>query len=129
MRKTIIKIIVVILMIGMATNIFARMTKVLIRNKCYKDIWVAMHYKDVDGVWITDGWHWISDPGSPCYIPFSPTITGRIFYISAKTFDGLTSWGKGDLYLSVRGSIEKYPFTKVKFRQYRSLFIYSIVCE
>jgi hypothetical protein len=81
---------------------------VTFKNKCYDDIYVAVHYKDMDGVWITKGWFKIAAYANA----FLFSTKNRNIYYTAESANGNHKWTGDDLYKSVRGSAKKYGFKK-----------------
>ncbi len=79
--------------------------KIYFRNKCNKTIWTALHYVDLDGDWVTDGW-WEISPGDTTYVA---NTRNTIYYIHAQTNNG-TTW-TGDYNFRIRGK-GPYGFKK-----------------
>ena len=68
----------------------------------------AIHYKNINGYWVTDGW-WNIGPGETAYVV--DTIH-PFFYYYGESADGKIFWEGEDNYQTVRGSNEAYGFRK-----------------
>jgi Protein of unknown function (DUF1036) len=84
-------------------------------NNCSRHVQIAIHYRDVNNKWITDGW-WKFSPGDKKVLTSgnSPLVSNnRIFYFYAETIDGSNSliW-KGENYAVIDG--KQYGFRKVR---------------
>lgn len=85
--------------------------KLNIKNKCNRNIWVAIHYKNLNDVWTTEGW-WNLDPGEENYVA---DTRNRIYYVYAESDDTQSNrlyWAGEDIYLTVRNSDKRYGFRK-----------------
>ncbi len=133
-NKFILSIFLLIVLLGVTSAVYAkRATELIIKNKCYKPINVAIYYKDSDGHWIVEGWFNILNYRAYycCCLPCIARFTGSTFYLYAETNDG-DIWGAKEdcvIYLSVRGSSKKYRFYKVKMRRYNATLEYSFICN
>ena len=79
--------------------------KINVKNKCYKEIEIAIRIKNLDGEWESKGWYTIK-PYDEAYVA---NTNNRIFYYYAESLDGKLKW-KGDEYKTVRG--EQFGFKK-----------------
>lgn len=70
------------------------------KNRCYKTIYTALHYRDRDNRWITNGW-WKLNRGQEAFVA---RTRNRIYYIYAQSEDGQDFWrGSGRYSFRVRG--------------------------
>lgn len=80
-------------------------------NDCDKSIYVAVHYMDLWGSWVTDGWYLVQP-----HIGFPIASTNnRYVYIAAISQDGRTEWKGKDYYNYVHGAAEKTGFIQVYY--------------
>ncbi len=78
-------------------------------NKCNRDIQVAIHYVDLSGRWITNGW-WTLAPGEQAFVA---RTKNRIFYHYAESIGPPSDrlfWRGAAQYYSIRGSSNTYGF-------------------
>lgn len=78
------------------------------KNKCYKTIWTALHYRDLNNNWVTNGW-WKLTNGQEAFVA---KTRNRIYYIHAQSEDRSHTW-TGNYSFNVRG---QGPF---KFKEKR----------
>ncbi len=69
------------------------------KNKCWKTIWTAVHYMDLDGDWVTGAWYKLK-PGDSAIVA---KTQNRIYYIYAESDDGEYTWS-GDIHINVRNN-------------------------
>lgn len=86
---------------------------IIFTNKCYDDISVAIHYKDMDDAWLTRGWFKVSSYKEKVVVPTKNTI----FYFYVKSKNGKYKWSGDDLYRTVQGSETKYGFRKSRIKR------------
>lgn len=79
--------------------------RILIKNACYKTIYVAFHWRMLDGTWNDRGF-WELAPGETAYIA---DTTNTIYYFWATSKDRQLTW-KGDTPIDYNGS--RYNFIK-----------------
>lgn len=66
--------------------------KILLENKCHRTIWTALHYVDLNGKWVTQGW-WKIAPGEKAYVA---DTRNSVYYFHAKSDNGQYNWGSRD---------------------------------
>ncbi len=83
---------------------------VYLQNQCSRKISTAIHYKALDGQWITQGW-WILAPGEKAFVA---KTNNTIFYTYAESTDPVSRlyWSGSDYYDVIRGSTQRYGFKK-----------------
>lgn len=84
-------------------------------NNCSRPVKIAVHYRDVNNKWITDGW-WRFSPGEKKFLSSDKVrlvSNNRLFYFYAETIDSGNSltW-KGESYVVIDG--KQYGFMKVR---------------
>ena len=89
-----------------------RRFRVHIKNSCHKTIYVAIHYKNLNGNWVTEGW-WELPPGERNYVA---DTDNRIDYIYAESKGPNRSYWAGDdgYRWSVRNSDKMYEYREKK---------------
>lgn len=88
--------------------------EVMVKNKCHKEIHVAVHYRDSDSDWVTTPWIKLDAFSIGKDTAIACRTNCREIYVYAKSADGKMKWvGKGTDYFSVSGSLDKYFFNKV----------------
>lgn len=90
-------------------------------NKCHETIWTAIHYRNMDKQWETNGW-WKLTPGQQAYVA---NTQNRYYYIYAQNDNGSRTWS-GNYAYNVRGK-GPYNFKERKidgdtFRKYTQGF-------
>ena len=96
-----------------------------IYNKCWADIWVAVHYMDLDGIWITKGWYKIESHKKR----FLLTTKNRKVYFTAHSSNNKYNWGSGPYQWSVRGSQNKFKFTEATLKERVGSYHQSLTCN
>jgi hypothetical protein len=67
----------------------------------------AVHYKNLDNVWVTDGW-WVIGPGETVYAAMTKNA---VFYDYGEQIGGGNYyWGGTDTYQPIKGSKNSYGF-------------------
>lgn len=100
-----------------------------IRNNCYKKILVAIHYKDLTGNWVTEGW-WSIDGYEEKY-PNIRTSNGYI-YIYAHSEDNKFEWPGNN---ATRKIISSQSFTRLGsddlegMTGVKSVYFHSIITD
>lgn len=67
-------------------------------NGCHQTIWTALHYRNLDKQWVTNGW-WKLSPGQKAYVA---NTRNRYYYIYAQNDRGTRRWS-GNYSYRVRG--------------------------
>ena len=80
--------------------------QVYLKNDCDKTAQFAIHYKNLDDAWVTDGW-WELRPGEFSYVA---DTTNKILYYYGERLEGGNPWWGTDLSLNVNGSTQFYGF-------------------
>jgi|GEM_PF-1918249 len=93
-----------------AANDLSGHDKIYFCNDCSKKIETAIHYKDLNNRWKTVGW-WALDPGQEAFVARTRCTT---FFDYARSYDSAqkTVWRGDDFTDNIRGSIDKYGFSK-----------------
>lgn len=77
------------------------------KNDCHFRIRTAIHYRDLSGNWVTNGW-WTLNPGQTALVVYT---TNQIYYIYAEpTGRGDFDWEGSDYFDHIRGSPNTYGF-------------------
>lgn len=80
-------------------------------NECNQPLNIAIHYKDLWGNWVTDGWYLVQpDTGFPI-----ASTANRYIYIAAISVDGRLTWYGNDYYDYVHGASEKTGFIELYY--------------
>lgn len=89
-----------------------RRFRVHFKNSCHKTIYAAIHYRDLDGDWVTEGW-WKLSPGEKNYVA---DTDNTIYYSYAYSKGPNRSYWAGDdgYRWSVRNSEKTYEFREKK---------------
>jgi uncharacterized membrane protein len=78
-------------------------------NTCNRRIQTAVHFRDLSGNWITEGW-WTLEPGEQAFVA---QTTNRIFYMYAESIGPVANriyWDGSVRYFNIRGSRDSYGF-------------------
>lgn len=62
--------------------------KLHLQNACNRPIRTAIHYRETNGQWTTEGW-WVVKPGESAYVA---DTKNRIYYTYAESTDKTISW-------------------------------------
>lgn len=94
-----------------ASESFAQSNQFTIKfkNDCYRRIQTAIHYRDLSGNWITNGW-WTLEPGQTATVA---NTTNRIFYSYGESIGPLSNrlfWRGAVRHFHIRGSSNTYGF-------------------
>lgn len=82
---------------------------VVFLNACNRRIQTAIHYRDLRGNWVTNGW-WTLEPGRTALVGYT---TNRIFYMYAESIAPVSSrifWNGSARFDYIRGSSNTYGF-------------------
>lgn len=82
---------------------------VIFLNACNRRIQTAIHYRDLSGNWITNGW-WTLNPGESIHVA---NTTNRIFYSYAESIGPVNTrlfWRGAVRHFPIRGSSHTYGF-------------------
>lgn len=82
---------------------------VVFLNACNRRIQTAIHYRDLNGNWVTNGW-WTLDPGQTAVVGHTKN---RIFYSYGESIAPVSSrifWNGSVRYYHIRGSSNAYGF-------------------
>jgi len=83
--------------------------RIYFKNNCARTIWTALHYKNLDGQWVTDGW-WKLQPGGSAFVAKTRNINLYIYAESDDPAESRLYWQGSDLHKSVRNSEQVYGF-------------------
>lgn len=85
-----------------------------LRNSCSRPIQAAIHFKDLNGNWTTNGWYNIA-PGQQASVA---NTKNSIYYVYAESIEHQNfrlEWEGNDGRWPIHGSSQSYAFTKSRF--------------